>query len=167
MRGARNTSSEGWVLPSSVTQDLCKLQKPPQQEQESGDTCVHVRQSGAGTRLKMVAERGENVRKASCSWQGPRSERKLFAFFLPFLNTKKHHKNKGKVTQCLLLPVHTGFHEDSAETPPLPSTERKANLGFYIYILFLFPRFSTPTRGATVSIFLQIKLRWKESQSPC
>lgn len=58
MRGARNTSSEGWVLPSSVTQDLCKLQKPPQQEQESGDTCVHVRQSGAGTRLKMVAERG-------------------------------------------------------------------------------------------------------------
>lgn len=121
MRGARNTSSEGWVLPSSVTQDLCKLQKPPQQEQESGDTCVHVRQSGAGTRLKMVAERGENVRKASCSWQGPRSERKLFAFFLPFLNTKKHHKNKGKVTQCLLLPVHTGFHEDSAETPPLPT----------------------------------------------
>lgn len=58
MRGARNTSSEGWVLPSSVTQDLCKLQKPPQQEQESGDTCVHVRQSGAGTRLKMVAEGG-------------------------------------------------------------------------------------------------------------
>lgn len=96
--GACNMSSEDQVLLPSMTQNLrvCgravskenERQKTLQQDQESGDMCVRVCQSGADIRLKAVAKEGK-CQKSKLLMARTQIREEALCFLSPFSKTIK------------------------------------------------------------------------------